>query len=310
MYVTCELTVQCHGSGPVTILVENDIGSPASATRSFLLGKLQTPGHQVCFYDRRGYGWTEGFESDNIRTAWSSDVLYDDVIFLRQLIAVANLTTPLYYVGVNAGASHVTLMAAMFPEVVKAAILVRAGDPDIIAGVMQYSQVMANFLPTGLPRVVVEGLVRRQHYPDVSALAPNDSDTLVSDLVRATHASTTTAEQRRFPGAYVDSVKSHLNSTTSTAGDTDNNSTTSATTTDISNQGGPLITKPLLVVSSPEELTGQPPATVTPYGDLFRTLVPYYGELNSNFVVNSLATPFTSTYVCSRITAFIASVEG
>lgn len=302
----CELAVQCHGSGPVTILVENDIGSPASATRSFLLGKLQTPGHQVCFYDRRGYGWTEGFESDNIRTAWSSDDLADDVTFLRQLIAVANLTTPLYYVGVNAGASHVTLMAAMFPEVVKAAILVRAGDLDIIAGVMQYSQVTANFLPTGLPRVVIEGLVRRQHYPDVSALAPNDSDTLVSDLVRATHASTTTAERRRFPRAYVDSVKSHLDPSTSTAGGADN-STTSATTTDINNQSAPL-TVPLFVVSPPG-LADPPPATVTSYGDLFRTLVPYYDELNSTFVVNSLATPFTSTYVCSRITAFIASVE-
>ena len=57
---------------------------------------------QVCVYDRRGRGWSEGLEHDFLDShqsepQWSGT----SVEFLRKLIRVANISTPLYFIGIS-----------------------------------------------------------------------------------------------------------------------------------------------------------------------------------------------------------------
>ena len=56
--------------------------------------------HQVCLYDRRGHGWSESLEHDSLdlhqsEPQWSGT----SVEFLRELIRVANISSPLYFIG-------------------------------------------------------------------------------------------------------------------------------------------------------------------------------------------------------------------
>ncbi len=59
---------------------------------------------QVCVYDRRGKGWSEGLEYDFV------DALLDEpqwsrsnVKFLKELVKVAGLKVPFYYAGMHSG---------------------------------------------------------------------------------------------------------------------------------------------------------------------------------------------------------------
>ena len=63
---------------------------------------ISTFSHQVCVYDRRGKGWSEGRENSFVDSyldepQWSKS----NVDFLKELVKVAGITTPFYYAGTH-----------------------------------------------------------------------------------------------------------------------------------------------------------------------------------------------------------------
>ena len=202
------LHLQCHGSGDTTVLVENDIGSTSSVSWNFLMKKVASS--KVCVYDRRGYGWSEGYENDAINNL-GKDSLAEDVTYLKQLLVNTNISIPFYYMGVGAGASYVTMMSVLYPTFIRGAIFVKAPAIDFVNSMTSCTEAIANFQPTGLPRVIVEGLVRSGYYISLNSLSSNDLWPLVSDFLRGSYPSATLANQKMLTENYItDSLKRQL----------------------------------------------------------------------------------------------------
>ena len=108
-------------------------------------------------YDRRGYGWSETYESDSVRMLkdepqWSKT----NVPFFRALVDAANINRPFYLAGHSYGGHHLLYFALEYPELVKGLIFLdssRFSAVDILESALE---MVANFQPTGLMSVVLD----------------------------------------------------------------------------------------------------------------------------------------------------------
>ena len=111
----------------------------------------------MCVYDRRGYGWSETYEHDNVNMLndepqWSKT----NVAFFRQLVDVAQIRRPFYLAGHSYGGHHLIYTALEYPELVKGLIFLDSSKFSAVDIVEKMLEVVVNFQPTGLMSVAIE----------------------------------------------------------------------------------------------------------------------------------------------------------
>ena len=116
-----------------------------------------SPEYKVCVYDRRGYGWSETYEHDNVNMLqdepqWSKT----NVQFFRQLVDVAQINRPFYLAGHSYGGHHLIYTALEYPELLKGLILLDSSRFSAVDIVEEMLPVVVNFQPTGLMSVAIE----------------------------------------------------------------------------------------------------------------------------------------------------------
>ncbi len=150
------LYMQCTGAGKETILYENGLGDSVFLSWSFLPQHLKFK-YRFCAYDRRGYGWSESYETDFPGTLqeepqWSKT----NIEFTKALIDTANLTKPLFYAGHSYGGHHLLYMALKYPHYIKGLIFLDASEFSPLDVLESMLPVLMNFHHTGLLRFAVE----------------------------------------------------------------------------------------------------------------------------------------------------------
>jgi pimeloyl-ACP methyl ester carboxylesterase len=78
---------------------------------------------RACWYDRAGYGWSDPGPSPRTFQAIAQD--------LHALLRAAGVPAPYVLVGATAGAFHVRVYNALYPNEVAGAVLIHASDPDV-----------------------------------------------------------------------------------------------------------------------------------------------------------------------------------
>eukprot|EP01092_Planopodium_desertum_P008426 TRINITY_DN3501_c0_g1_i3.p1 TRINITY_DN3501_c0_g1~~TRINITY_DN3501_c0_g1_i3.p1 ORF type:complete len:436 (-),score=34.64 TRINITY_DN3501_c0_g1_i3:623-1930(-) len=116
------LYLHCEGSGPLTVLVDSDLGSVAAEwklVRDLVLAQGKA---RLCNYDRAGYGTSQ--LRPNPRT---SDSIVQD---LDELLSTAGEEGPFLLVGQGFGAFNMRLFASKFPEQVAGLVLINPHSPN------------------------------------------------------------------------------------------------------------------------------------------------------------------------------------
>ena len=184
-----QLHIMCAGEGYPLVVLE----APAAGfSASWAAVQSRAAQHtRVCSYDRAGLGYSE-----------RSDAAYDPADApreLRTLLAQANEAAPYIIAGHGLGASFATAFASMFPDDVRALILV---DPPRTGEVPTEPRALFA-APAALPWLARVGLLRAT--ATLSALVPDlpppSADVLRALLNRPDHLSRTAEEIARWTDA-------------------------------------------------------------------------------------------------------------
>jgi len=115
------LNLFCSGEGSPTVILDS-----AGHTAGYSWMTVQpeiAKFTRACWYDRAGYGWSDPGPSPRTFAAIARD--------LHALAGSAHLTPPYVLVGATAGAFHVRVYNALYPDEVAGAVLIQASDPSI-----------------------------------------------------------------------------------------------------------------------------------------------------------------------------------
>ncbi len=113
--------------------------------------------YKVCVYDRRGYGWSETYESDYLTALdkypqWAKN----NVEFLRSLVDVARIRKPFYLAGHSYGGHHLLYMALKYPELIKGLIFLDSSAFSALDILEEMLELVSNLQPTGLLSIVLD----------------------------------------------------------------------------------------------------------------------------------------------------------
>ena len=157
------LYMRCRGHGPETLVYENGLGGMANMEWDFIPKYLEDE-FKVCVYDRRGYGWSEGLETDDLLPMIDyPQMALTNSIFFKALVKKAGLKTPLFYMGHSYGGYHLTYSALRDPDLIKGLIYL---DSSTFSPRSRFSaaddklrdllEVVVNFQPLGLLRAALD----------------------------------------------------------------------------------------------------------------------------------------------------------
>ena len=125
-----QLNLRCTGQGAQTVILE--AGSHADTTTWFKLQPLIAAFAKVCSYDRAGYGFSsEGPMPRNLDA---------DVSDLHDLIARANIKTPVIMVGHSLGSNIVRRYAQLHANEVSGLVLIDPPAQDVAAFAPDWSK--------------------------------------------------------------------------------------------------------------------------------------------------------------------------
>lgn len=148
--------VKCAGSGPETVLFENGLGGQVYMGWGLIPANLSQT-YRVCAYDRRGYGWSEGFEHDyngvqQTEPQWAGS----NIDFLEKLIDAAGIPTPFYYIGHSYGGYHMTLLSLKRPDFIKGLVFLDSARFSPLSTLRSLTTLIANVHATGILRIVLD----------------------------------------------------------------------------------------------------------------------------------------------------------
>ena len=137
------LNLYCSGEGSPGVIFEG-----AGHTAGYAWANMQrevAKFSRACWYDRAGYGWSDPGPSPRTFTAIAND--------LHALLSAAPVPPPYVLVGATAGAFHVRVYNALYPNEVAGAVLIHADDPDVFAHEPEYMKGALAALPPFIQRL-------------------------------------------------------------------------------------------------------------------------------------------------------------
>ena len=147
------LFLRCRGSGQDTLVYENGLGGMALMQWDFLPKHLQGD-YRICVHDRRGFGWSDGFEYDyiGVEAQWAGN----SARFFRQLLTEAEITSPIYYMGHSYGGHHIAYFAALYPEMIRGLVFLDSSGFSPVDVLKDLLETVCNFQPLGLLRIAID----------------------------------------------------------------------------------------------------------------------------------------------------------
>lgn len=114
------LNIDCRGQGSPTVILDSGLGVPGVGWDAVQTGAAKFT--RVCFYDRAGYGWSDGTTLPRTSTEIAKE--------LHALLEAANENGPYVLVGHSFGGYNVRVYNGQYPNEVAGMVLVDASHED------------------------------------------------------------------------------------------------------------------------------------------------------------------------------------
>jgi alpha/beta hydrolase fold len=137
------LNIYCSGEGDPAVVFES--GGHTAGYSWIAIQPEVARFTRACWYDRAGYGWSDGGPSPRTFKAIAND--------LHRLLHAAAVPYPYVLAGATAGAFHVRVYNGLYPNEVAGAVLIHASDPDVFAHEPEYMKGSLASLPPILQRI-------------------------------------------------------------------------------------------------------------------------------------------------------------